>query len=90
MWSPKRQEGPTKVVGPAFTVKYVRKNHGTDPTLKGHYVSLFPSFVFLSPRSWMLSRIVALINLFLSLNLTQSMHFRLRYLDSHFHRRHLD
>lgn len=45
MWSPKRQEGPTKIVGPAYTVKYVRNNHGTDPTLKGHYVSLV---IFLS------------------------------------------
>ena len=39
MWSPKRQEGPTKIIGPAYTVKYVRNNHGTDPKPQGHYVS---------------------------------------------------
>ena len=59
MWSPKRQEGSTKVIGPAYTVKYVRKNHGTDPTLKGHYVSLLHPVLF-----WSLSQAVALINLF--------------------------
>lgn len=26
MWSPVRQEGPTKVIGPAYTVKYVKIN----------------------------------------------------------------
>ena len=25
LWSPDRQAGPTKVVGPAYTVKYVKK-----------------------------------------------------------------
>lgn len=53
MWSPKRQEGSTKVVGPAYAVKYVRKNHGTDPTLKEHYIDSIPagSVVFISSPS---------------------------------------
>lgn len=63
MWSPKRQEGPTKIVGPAYTVKYVRKNHGTDPTLKGHYVSLIHPQVFYYPRPRTFSRPRALTNL---------------------------
>ncbi len=39
MWSPKRQEGNTKIVGPAYTVKYVPLS---DPSPKHptHYVSL--------------------------------------------------
>ena len=49
MWSPQRQEGPTRLVGPAYTVKYVRKNHDTDPILRGHYVSLLQSCILLSP-----------------------------------------
>ncbi|CAD6594083.1 MAG: hypothetical protein ASARMPRED_008513 [Alectoria sarmentosa] len=31
MWSPKRQDGPTKIIGPAYTVKYVPKNHVPPP-----------------------------------------------------------
>lgn len=38
MWSPKRQDGPTKIVGPAYTVKYVRKNYENEPKPSGHYV----------------------------------------------------
>ncbi|KAK0255095.1 hypothetical protein LTR48_001247 [Friedmanniomyces endolithicus] len=41
MWSPKRQDGPTKVVGPAYTVRYVRKNYENEPQPSGHYVSSF-------------------------------------------------
>ena len=39
LWSPARQSGPTKIVGPAYTVKYVPHS---DPTPKhpSHYVSL--------------------------------------------------
>jgi hypothetical protein len=39
IWSPHRQEGPTRVAGPAYTVKFV-KNHQTNaPVLAEHYVS---------------------------------------------------
>ncbi|KAL2037588.1 hypothetical protein N7G274_009701 [Stereocaulon virgatum] len=50
MWSPKRQEGPTKIIGHAYTVKYVRKNHGTDPKPQGHYIDSIPppSIIFIS------------------------------------------
>jgi hypothetical protein len=38
LWSPHRQEGPTRVAGPAYTVKFV-KNHQTNaPVLAEHYV----------------------------------------------------
>lgn len=40
MWSPQRQDGPTKIVGPAYTVKYVRKNYENEPRPAGHYVDL--------------------------------------------------
>lgn len=40
MWSPKRQDGPTKIVGPAYTVKYVRKTYENEPKPAGHYASL--------------------------------------------------
>ena len=38
LWSPKRQEGETKIVGPAYTVKYVRKNYENEPKPANHYV----------------------------------------------------
>jgi regulator of RNase E activity RraA len=38
MWSPKRQEGPAKAIGPAYTVRYVRKNYENEPKPSGHYV----------------------------------------------------
>lgn len=38
MWSPKRQEGTTKIIGPAYTVKYVRKNYENEPKPASHYV----------------------------------------------------
>jgi hypothetical protein len=38
MWSPRRQEGSTKIVGPAYTVKYVRKNYANEPKPDRHYV----------------------------------------------------
>jgi regulator of RNase E activity RraA len=40
MWSPKRQEGPAKIIGPAYTVKYVRKNYENEPKPSGHYVCM--------------------------------------------------
>lgn len=42
MWSPKRQEGDTKIVGPAYTVKYVPLDDPA-PKLPTHYVSRRPS-----------------------------------------------
>jgi len=39
MWSPKRQEAPTKIIGPAYTVKYVWKTREREPKPEGHYVS---------------------------------------------------
>ncbi len=37
MWSPRRQDGPTKIIGPAYTVKYAALD---DPAPKHptHYV----------------------------------------------------
>lgn len=42
MWSPERQSGPTKIVGPAYTVEYVPLD---DPSPKHptHYVGSFPT-----------------------------------------------
>lgn len=43
MWSPKRQEGPTKIIGPAYTVKYVRKNYENDRKPQSHYIDSVPT-----------------------------------------------
>jgi hypothetical protein len=40
LWSPERQAGSTKVIGPAYTVRYVLKADVDAPKLDGHYVSL--------------------------------------------------
>jgi regulator of RNase E activity RraA len=40
MWSPVRQEGQTKIIGPAYTVKYVPVE-SPEPKLASHYVTLF-------------------------------------------------
>jgi len=50
LWSPKRQEGLTKVVGPAYTVKYARHTNLTKPAQQGHYIDSIPpgSVVFVS------------------------------------------
>ncbi|KAK3113704.1 hypothetical protein LTR53_008740 [Teratosphaeriaceae sp. CCFEE 6253] len=50
MWSPKRQEGTTKIIGPAYTVRYVRKNYENEPLPSGHYIDSVPtgSVVFIS------------------------------------------
>lgn len=47
MWSPQRQDGPTKIVGPAYTVRYAPLD---DPTPKHptHYVSGPPFHLSLS------------------------------------------
>lgn|SRR5688572_6461157 len=39
MWSPERQMGATKIVGPAYTVKYVHAE-SAEPKLDSHYVSM--------------------------------------------------
>lgn len=39
MWSPKRQEGDTKIIGPAYTVKYDLKIHQPEQP-PNHYVSI--------------------------------------------------
>jgi regulator of RNase E activity RraA len=39
MWSPHRQEGLTKIVGPAYTVQYAPKDDER-PKWPSHYVSL--------------------------------------------------
>lgn len=39
-WSPQRQEGPTRVAGPAYTVKFVRNHQTNAPVLAEHYVRI--------------------------------------------------
>ncbi|TLD33811.1 hypothetical protein PspLS_00962 [Pyricularia sp. CBS 133598] len=41
MWSPERQSGTTKIVGPAYTVKYVSNDDPT-PKLASHYIDSVP------------------------------------------------
>ncbi|KAF2157743.1 RraA-like protein [Myriangium duriaei CBS 260.36] len=50
MWSLRRQSGTTKIVGPAYTVKYVPKHDETAPKPSGHYIDSIPagSVVFIS------------------------------------------
>lgn len=38
MWSPKFREGTTKVIGPAFTVQYVRHTSVSTQRQEEHYV----------------------------------------------------
>lgn len=49
MWSPKRQEGDTLVVGPAYTVQYAPLDDPT-PKLSHHYIDRVPhgSVIFIS------------------------------------------
>ncbi|KIN05084.1 hypothetical protein OIDMADRAFT_50907 [Oidiodendron maius Zn] len=42
MWSPLRQDGNTKIVGPAYTVQYVPKETHS-PVNQGHYIDSIPS-----------------------------------------------
>ncbi|KAF2014988.1 RraA-like protein [Aaosphaeria arxii CBS 175.79] len=50
MYSPVFQAGPTKIVGQAFTVKFVPKADESAPKLKGNYVDQIPkgAVVFIS------------------------------------------
>ncbi|KAI8632995.1 RraA-like protein [Xylariaceae sp. FL1651] len=41
MWSPLRQNGPTKIVGPVYTVKYVPLNDPA-PKYPSHYIDCVP------------------------------------------------
>ncbi|KAK6078800.1 ribonuclease e inhibitor rraa dimethylmenaquinone methyltransferase [Seiridium cupressi] len=41
MWSPQRQEGDTKIVGPAYTVKYALLDDPA-PKMTGHYIDTVP------------------------------------------------
>jgi hypothetical protein len=38
MYSPTFQSGPTRIIGPVFTVKFVPKSDDEAPRIKGHYV----------------------------------------------------
>ncbi|KAF5642453.1 dlpA-like protein [Fusarium tjaetaba] len=42
MWSPLRQEGDKKLIGPAYTVKFVRNTQTNAPKLKEHYIDTIP------------------------------------------------
>ncbi|KAL8923478.1 MAG: hypothetical protein Q9208_004606 [Pyrenodesmia sp. 3 TL-2023] len=42
MWSPTRQEGPTKIVGQAYTVRFVPKNEPSKAKIEGHYIDRVP------------------------------------------------
>lgn len=57
MWSPKRREGPTKIIGPAYTVKYIRKSYENEPKPAGHYIDNVPSeaVVFISAPARMIN-----------------------------------
>ncbi|KAI0835532.1 RraA-like protein [Hypoxylon sp. FL0890] len=41
MWSPQRQDGPTKIIGPAYTVKYVPLDDPI-PKYPSHYIDTVP------------------------------------------------
>lgn len=47
MWSPQRQEGPTKFAGPAFTVRYISKHEEPMTTVEGHYVRFLASVLLI-------------------------------------------
>ncbi|CZR69967.1 related to dlpA protein [Phialocephala subalpina] len=50
LWSPQRQTGNTKIIGPAYTVKYVPLSDKVSPKHVGHYIDTIPygSVVFIS------------------------------------------
>ena len=52
LWSPQRQEGSTKIVGPAYTVKYVLLSDTTSPKHEGHYVGSPPRLGFVGGFIW--------------------------------------
>lgn len=39
LWSPERQNGKTKIIGPAYTVQYVPVGDEVSPKCPSHYVS---------------------------------------------------
>jgi hypothetical protein len=41
MYSPTFQSGPTRIIGPVWTVKFVPKSDVEAPKIKGHYVRSF-------------------------------------------------
>ncbi|KIW09770.1 hypothetical protein PV08_11870 [Exophiala spinifera] len=43
MYSPKLQEGDTKIIGQAFTVKFVPKSDKQAPSISGHYIDKVPA-----------------------------------------------
>lgn len=45
LWSPERQAGPTKIVGPVYTVKYAPLSDVVKK-VESHYVRLFPLYTF--------------------------------------------
>ncbi|KXT05589.1 hypothetical protein AC579_10109 [Pseudocercospora musae] len=57
MWSPRRQEGATKIIGPAYTVKYVRKKCENEGQPQGHYLDSVPpgAVVFVSAPAKMIN-----------------------------------
>ncbi|KAF9766966.1 hypothetical protein IL306_000531, partial [Fusarium sp. DS 682] len=50
MWSPLRQGGDRKLIGPAYTVKFVRNTQTNAPKLKEHHIDTIPKdhVVFIS------------------------------------------
>lgn len=42
LYSPEHQSGATKIIGPAYTVRYVRKNYENEPKPSGHYIDSVP------------------------------------------------
>ncbi|KAF2103189.1 RraA-like protein [Rhizodiscina lignyota] len=50
MFSPQRMDGDCKIVGPAYTVRYVRKTYDFEPSPTEHYIDGVPkgAVVFLS------------------------------------------
>ncbi|KAL8648428.1 MAG: hypothetical protein Q9210_004996 [Variospora velana] len=43
IWSPHPQSGPAKIVGPAYTVRYIPKDEEPKTKLEGHYIDHVPS-----------------------------------------------
>jgi hypothetical protein len=41
MYSPALQSGPTRIIGPVWTVKFVSKSDLEAPKIKGHYVRVY-------------------------------------------------
>nr|POE56687.1 4-hydroxy-4-methyl-2-oxoglutarate aldolase [Quercus suber] len=50
MWSPERQQGTTKLVGPAYTVKFARVEEKNAPIPKDHYVGVVVKVLNLEMR----------------------------------------